>query len=163
EKADRHLFIRPGTDAVLLLAMIHELFAQKQVRLGRLAATGLDELKALTTPWTPERAAEITGVAAADIRELAMALATTERAVLSAPGGPALEDALGQLDFMVSIDPYLNETTRFAHVILPPTSPLERAHYDAALNAFAVRNVAKYSPPLFERGDHERHDWEICL
>ena len=71
--------------------------------------------------------------------------------VLSAPGGPRLETALGQLDFMVSIDPYLNETTRHAHVILPPTSPLERSHYDLALNAFAVRNVAKYSPPLFER------------
>jgi anaerobic selenocysteine-containing dehydrogenase len=83
--------------------------------------------------------------------------------VLSAPGGPELERAFSQLDFMVSIDPYLNETTRFAHVILPPTSTLERSHYDAALNAFAVRNIAKYSPPLFERGPDERHDWEICL
>jgi anaerobic selenocysteine-containing dehydrogenase len=83
--------------------------------------------------------------------------------VLSAPGGPRLERALGTLDFMVSIDPYINETTRFAHVILPPTSSLERSHYDAALNAFAVRNVAKYSPPLFERAAGERHDWEICL
>ena len=64
---------------------------------------------------------------------------------------------------MVSIDPYLNETTRHAHVILPPTSPLERSHYDAALAAFSVRNVAKYSPPLFERGADQRHDWEICL
>jgi anaerobic selenocysteine-containing dehydrogenase len=64
---------------------------------------------------------------------------------------------------MVSIDPYLNETTRFAHVILPPTSPLERSHYDVALNAFAVRNVARYSPPLFERASDMRHDWEICL
>ena len=71
--------------------------------------------------------------------------------VLSSPGGPRLERALAALDFMVSIDPYLNETTRLAHVILPPTSPLERSHYDAALNAFAVRNVAKYSPPVFER------------
>ncbi|MEO8706888.1 MAG: molybdopterin oxidoreductase family protein, partial [Kofleriaceae bacterium] len=62
-----------------------------------------------------------------------------------------------------SIDPYLNETTRFANVILPPTSPLERSHYDVALNAFAVRNVARYSPPLFERGPDARHDWEICL
>ena len=83
--------------------------------------------------------------------------------VLSTPGGPRLERALEQLDFMVSIDPYLNETTRFAHVILPPTSPLERSHYDVALNAFAVRNVAKYSPPLFERAESARHDWEICL
>ena len=47
--------------------------------------------------------------------------------------------------------PLLNETTRHAHVILPPPSPLERSHYDAALYAFAVRNVAKYSPPVFER------------
>jgi anaerobic selenocysteine-containing dehydrogenase len=82
--------------------------------------------------------------------------------VLSAPGGPAIEKALDQLEFMVSIDPYLNETTRLAHVILPPTSPLQRAHYDIALNAFAVRNIAKYSPPLFPRSDDERHDWEIC-
>jgi anaerobic selenocysteine-containing dehydrogenase len=83
--------------------------------------------------------------------------------VLSAPGGPRLEKALAGLDFMVSIDPYLNETTRFAHVILPPTSPLERSHYDVALNAFAVRNVARYSPPQFERPADARHDWEICL
>jgi anaerobic selenocysteine-containing dehydrogenase len=81
--------------------------------------------------------------------------------VLSAPGGPALERAFASLDFMVSIDPYINETTRLANVILPPTSPLERSHYDAALNAFAVRNVAKYSPALFERRPDERHDWEI--
>jgi anaerobic selenocysteine-containing dehydrogenase len=83
--------------------------------------------------------------------------------VLSAPGGPRLERAIGKLDFMVSIDPYINATTRLAHVILPPSSPLERSHYDLALNAFAVRNVAKYSPPTFERPAHARHDWEICL
>jgi len=46
-------------------------------------------------------------------------------------------------------------------VILPPTSALERSHYDAALAAFSVRNVAKYSPPVFERGRDQRHDWEI--
>jgi len=83
--------------------------------------------------------------------------------VLSSPGGPRLERALATLDFMVSIDPYLNETTRFAHVILPPASPLERSHYDAALYAFSIRNVAKYSPPVFQRPDDSRHDWEICL
>ena len=49
------------------------------------------------------------------------------------------------------------------HVILPPTSPLERSHYDLRFNAFAVRNVAKYSPPMFERGADQRHDWEICV
>ena len=273
EKADQHLFIRPGTDAVLLLAMIQVLFAENLVKLGRFSgsgATGLDELRTASTPWTPERAAPITGIAAADIRELTRALATTPRAVLygrigvcvqefgglaawlcytvnaltghldepgglmfttpavdplplaamlgfdggfarwksrvsgkpefggelpmsvlaeeietagngqdkvqiralitsagnpvlSAPGGPRLEKAFGTLDFMVSIDPYINETTRLANVILPPTSVLERSHYDAALNAFAVRNVAKFSPATFERAADTRHDWEICL
>ncbi len=277
ERADQHVFVRPGTDAVLLLAMIHVLFEPEMerggpapprgnnlVRLGRLAANGVDELRTASAAWTVERAEDVTGVPAQTIRELARALATTERAVLygrvgvcvqefgglaawlcyainaltghldepgglmfttpavdplplagligldggfarwrsrvsgkpefggelpmtclaeeiltpgpgqiralitsagnpalSAPGGPDLERAFASLDFMVSIDPYINETTRFAHVILPPTSPLERSHYDAALNAFAVRNVAKYSPPLFERRPDERHDWEI--
>jgi anaerobic selenocysteine-containing dehydrogenase len=266
DRADQHMFIRPGTDAVLLLALVHELFAAGLVRLGRLATftTGEAELRAAAHAWPAERAAAITGIAAADIRTLAHDLATTPRAalygrigvctqefgglaaylcyavnaltghldepgglmfttpaldpvplagmlgfdggfarwtsrvsrkpefggelpmsvlaeeietpgvgqvralitsagnpVLSAPGGPRLEVALRGLDFMVSIDPYINETTRLAHVILPPTSALERSHYDAALNAFAVRNVAKYSPPVIERRDDQRHDWEI--
>ena len=270
DKADRHLFLRPGTDAVLLLAMIHVLFEEQLTRLGRLATTGEGELRAAAAAWPTERAAPITGVTAADIRELARALATTPRAVLygrigvctqefgglaawlcyainaltghldepgglmfttpaidplplaamlgfdggfarwtsrvsgkpefggelpvsvlaeeietagngqdkvqiralltsagnpvlSAPGGPRLEKALATLDFMVSIDPYLNETTRFANVILPPTSALERSHYDIALSAYAVRNIAKYSPPTFARAPDARHDWEICL
>jgi anaerobic selenocysteine-containing dehydrogenase len=265
-RADAHHFIRPGSDAVLLLAMLHELFARGLAAPGRLRANGVEALRAACQPWSPERAAPITALAAADIRGLAEALATTPRAVLygrigvctqefgglaawlcyainaltghldepgglmfttpavdplplaallgfdggfarwtsrvsgkpefggelpvsvlaeeietpgpgqvralitsagnpvlSAPGGPRLERAFGGLDFMVSIDPYLNETTRLAHVILPPTSPLERSHYDLALSAFAVRNVAKYSPPVFERGADARHDWEICL
>ena len=264
EKADRHLFIRPGTDAVLLLAMVHVVFAEQLERL-RLPATGVDHLRSAAATWTPERAEPITGVAAAEIRGLARALATTPRAVLygrigvctqefgglaawlcyalnaltghldeigglmfttpaidplplagvlgfdggfarwrsrvsgkpefggelpmaafaeeietpgadqiralitsagnpvlSTPGGARIERALGKLDFMVSIDPYLNETTRLAHVILPPTSALERAHYDVAFAAFSVRNVAKYSPPLFARSADQRHDWEIC-
>ncbi|MFN0245659.1 MAG: molybdopterin oxidoreductase family protein [Kofleriaceae bacterium] len=269
EKADRHLFVRPGTDAVLLLAIVNVLFADG-LRATRVVLAGVDELRAAATPWTPERAAPITGVAADDIRMLAKKLATTQRAVLygrfgvctqefgglaawlcyavnaltghldepgglmfttpavdpiplanmigydggfarwrsrvsgkpefggelpmtvlaeeietpgngedkvqvralitsagnpvlSAPGGPRLEKAFGTLDFMVSIDPYLNETTRLANVILPPTSVLERSHYDLAFNAFAVRNIAKYSPPTFERGPDARHDWEIAL
>jgi anaerobic selenocysteine-containing dehydrogenase len=83
--------------------------------------------------------------------------------VLSTPNGARLDRALAGLDFMVAIDPYLNETTRHAHVILPPTSPLEHSHYDIALGTYAVRNVAKYSPPLFRRGPDQRDDWEICL
>ena len=266
EKADRHVFLRPGTDAVLLLAMIEVVFAENLVAPGHVPLTGVADLRRVAAAWPAERAAPITGIAAADIRDLARALATTPRAVLygrigvctqefggiaawlcyainaltghldqpgglmfttpavdplplaarfgvdggfarwlsrvsakpefggelpmsvlaeeietpgtgqiralitcagnpvlSAPGGPRLERALGTLDFMVSIDPYINATTRLAHVILPPTSPLEHSHYDAVFNAFAVRNVAKYSPATFERPAHARHDWEICL
>src|SRR5690606_26341020 len=67
---------------------------------------------------------------------------------LSAPNSERLDAALAGLDFMVSIDPYLNETTRHADVILPPPSPLAKSHYDLAFYALSVRNVANYSPPL---------------
>ena len=66
-----------------------------------------------------------------------------------------------QLEFMVSIDWYVNETSRHAHLILPPTSPLERSHYDIALSGFAVRNVAKFAPALFAKPADARHDHEI--
>lgn len=81
--------------------------------------------------------------------------------VSSTPGGRALDDALGGLDFMVSVDLYVNETTRHADVILPPTGPLERDHYDLIFHLFAVRNTARWSGALFERPDEARHDWEI--
>ena len=83
--------------------------------------------------------------------------------VLSVPNGRRLERALGTLEHMVAVDPYLNETTRHAHVLLPPAPPLARAHYDLALNAFAVRNVAKYVEPLVPRTPEQRHDWEILV
>ncbi len=83
--------------------------------------------------------------------------------VLSVPNGRRLERALGTLEHMVAVDPYLNETTRHAHVLLPPAPPLARAHYDLALNAFAVRNVAKYAEPVVARTPGERHDWEILV
>ncbi|WP_224364423.1 molybdopterin oxidoreductase family protein [Hyalangium versicolor] len=264
--ADRHLFIRPGTDAAFLLSFLHVLYAEGRVRLGRLAdfTEGIEELGRIAARYPPEATAAATGIAPDDVREVARGFADAPRAVLygrvgictqelgglaawlcyainvvtghldspggmmfttpaidivpfarflgydggharwtsrvsklpefggelpivtlaeeietpgpgqvralitsagnpvlSSPGGPRLEKLLPTLDFMVSVDPYLNETTRFAHLILPPTSPLERAHYDAALAAFSVRNVAKYSPPLFERGPDQRHDWEI--
>jgi anaerobic selenocysteine-containing dehydrogenase len=264
DRADQHLFVRPGTDAVLLLAIAHDVFARGAPSV-RVPLAGVAELRDACRAWTPERAETITGVAAADIRALAGALLTTPRAVLygrigvctqeygglaawlcyavnaitghldepgglmfttpavdiiplagrlrlrgsharyrsrvsgkpefggelpasalveeietpgpgqvralitsagnpvlSSPGGSRLERALPTLDFMVSIDPYINETTRFADVILPPVSPLERAHYDLALNLYAVRNVAKYAAPVFERPADARHDWEIC-
>jgi anaerobic selenocysteine-containing dehydrogenase len=268
EAADRHVFIRPGTDALWLLSLIHVVFEEKLESLGRLAphTVGLDELRLAARDYAPETTAAATGIAPETTREIARDLAKTKRAVaygrigvcvqefggvaawlvyalnaitahldeeggamltspavdlvplaellgvrggfgrwrtrghglpefggelpvaaladeierpgerkiralitsagnpvLSAPNGPRIATALDTLEFMVSIDPYLNETTRHAHVILPPTSPLERSHYDLALFAYAVRNVAKYSPPLFARADDQRHDWEICM
>ncbi|MEV4579338.1 molybdopterin-dependent oxidoreductase [Nonomuraea jabiensis] len=68
--------------------------------------------------------------------------------VLSAPHGARLDAAFGRLDFMVSVDPYLNETTKHADVILPPPRMLQSGHYDFTLLGFAVRNYARYSPPL---------------
>ena len=70
--------------------------------------------------------------------------------VLSAPDGERLSAALDGLDFMVSIDPYLNETTRHADVILPPPPPSHSPHFDVALSNTAVRSTARYSPPVFD-------------
>ena len=81
--------------------------------------------------------------------------------VLSTPNGRQLDRALASLEFMVSLDPYLNETTRHARIILPPASALEREHYDVAFHVYAVRNTAKYSLPVFEKPRGALHDWEI--
>jgi len=83
--------------------------------------------------------------------------------VLSTPNGGQLDRALGQLEFMAAIDIYINETTRHAQIILPPTSPLERGHYDLAFYLLGVRNIAKFSPALFPPDDDSRHDWQIFL
>ncbi len=81
--------------------------------------------------------------------------------VLSTPDGKALEAQLEKLDFMVAIDFYLNETTRHADVILPPTTTLEHDHYDLIFNSFAVRNVARYNEPVLPKPAGSLHDWEI--
>jgi anaerobic selenocysteine-containing dehydrogenase len=266
DAAGEHVAIRPGTDALLLAAMLHVVFAEGLVRLGRFAdhVSHLESLATLVHELPPVRVARRTGVGAEAIRHLAMDFARTPRAacytrvglctqqygtlaswlaqalnlvtghvdedgtmmlttpavdvvgilsrlgrhgtfdrwrsrvrnlpefggeppvatladeieadgegqvralitiagnpVLSAPNGGRLDRALGSLKHMVSIDPYLNETTRHAHVLLPPAPPLSRVHYDLALNAFAVRNVAKYAEPVIPRSPSERHDWEI--
>ncbi|MDY7226645.1 molybdopterin oxidoreductase family protein [Hyalangium rubrum] len=265
--ADEHLFIRPGTDALFLFALLHELL--ERPRLERLApfTEGLERVRELARAFTPERASGPTGVPAESIRRIAREFAEapagvcygrvgtstqafgalcqwlinvinvvsgnldreggamftlpafdlvggpralsgsrggfarwrsrvrqlpefagelpvaalaeeilTEGAgqvrglltfagnpVLSTPNGKQLERALGKLDFMVSVDPYLNETTRHAHLILPPPSPLERGHYDVAFHALAIRNTAKYAPALFEPGPGAMHDWRILM
>lgn len=83
--------------------------------------------------------------------------------VLSAPNGARLAAALEGLDFMVSLDIYLNETTRHADVILPGRSPLEDGHYDVAFPQFSFRNHARYSPPVFAAPAGQPAEWEILL
>ncbi|HET8645138.1 MAG TPA: molybdopterin dinucleotide binding domain-containing protein, partial [Vicinamibacteria bacterium] len=266
--ASQHVPIRPGTDALLLLALLHTIFAEGLARPGRLAGftDGLDAVAAAAAEFTPERVAASTGVGPEEVRALARAFAAAPSAVaygrvgvstqpfgglcqwllvvlnvvtgnldreggamfalpaadllpfarraglqgsfgrwrsrvrglpefggelpaaalaeemdtpgpgqvrglitvasnpaLSVPNGVRLRRALAGLEFMVSVDFYLNETTRHAHVVLPPTSALERDHYDAAFHLLAVRNTAKYSPPVFPRAPDARDDWEILL
>ena len=264
EVADAHHFIRPGTDALLLLAMLHELFASHRVAPGRLAqfTDGIDAIAQHVAAFTPERVAPVTGVDAAVIRQLVADFCSASKPVcygrmgvsvqpfgamsqylimllniltgrldtegglmftqpavdifrqvgrghfgrhktrvrglpefgneypvsalaeeiatpgegqiralftlagnpvLSTPNGAQLQAALQQLDFMVSVDYYINETTQHAHIILPPVSPLERDHYDVVFHLLAVRNTAKYSRAVFGKPMHAKHDWQIYL
>jgi len=255
ERADEHVAIGPGTDALLLFAMVNTIFEEGLERLDDLAphVAGLDDVRVLAKPFTPEAVAPRTGIAASEIRRLARALAGAERAAvygrmgttttefgtvcswlvdvlnvltgnldrpggvmfpkaaagqpntrprsarrafahgrwhsrvrglpevmgelpvatladeiltpgdgqvralvtvmgnpcLSTPHAGRLDEALASLDFMVSFDVYLNETTRHADVILPGPSPLERDHFDVLLYQYAVRNVANWTPAVF--------------
>lgn len=81
--------------------------------------------------------------------------------VLSTPNGRQLDRALAGLEFMVSLDLYINETTRHADVILPPTAPLEHDHYDLAFHTLAIRNTARFNEAVFEKPEGAMHDWEI--
>jgi anaerobic selenocysteine-containing dehydrogenase len=83
--------------------------------------------------------------------------------VLSAPNGPRLAAALAGLDFMVSVDAYVNETTRHAHLILPASSPFEDFHYDVAFPQLAFRNAARASRPALARPAGQPAEWEILL
>ncbi|MEM9041272.1 MAG: molybdopterin-dependent oxidoreductase [Actinomycetota bacterium] len=269
EQADQWISIRPGTDALLLAAVVHVVFADGLADPGDHVARHLDGLAAVeaaVAPFRPESVAEATGVPADTIRGLAHELAAAPTAavygrigttvtefgstaswlvdvvnivsgnldrpggamfplpvagggttrgtpgtgpgfrtgrghtrvsqrpevmgeypagalaeeittpgdgrlralitvagnpVLSTPNSEQLADALDQLDVMISVDMYLNETTRHADVILPPPSQLERSHYDVLLLQFAVRNVANYSPPVLERDPDQPDEWEI--
>ncbi|MFJ2772264.1 molybdopterin-dependent oxidoreductase [Streptomyces sp. NPDC087300] len=248
--ADRHVAIRPGTDALLLAALTQVLFEDKLTDLGALEGQvqGVDELRDAVAEFTPEAVAAACDVPAATIRDLAHELAAAPTAavygrvgastvafgtltswlvdvlnvltgnldrpggalfplaataqpprpagpgkgfalgrwrsrvsghpeakgelplaalaeeidtpgegavralvaiaanpVLSAPDGDRLDRALESLDFMVSVDPYLNETSRHADVVLPPPPPAQSAHHDFAFNGFAVRNQVRYT------------------
>ena len=82
--------------------------------------------------------------------------------VSSTPNGPRLARALEKLDFVVGVDFYVNETTRLAHVLLPPKHVFETGSYDLVLSRFSIRNVAKYSPPIVRTSDRTRDDWSIA-
>jgi anaerobic selenocysteine-containing dehydrogenase len=81
--------------------------------------------------------------------------------VLSSPSGDKLAQAFDGLDYMVAVDIYLNETTKYANIILPATTGLENSNYDIFFNSFSVRNTAKYSPVLFAPEENQRSDWQI--
>ncbi len=83
--------------------------------------------------------------------------------VLSAPDGQRLDAALPGLDFMVSIDMYINETTRHANIILPPVGPLERGQFDPVFHFVAIRNTIKYAPAMLTPPPGALRDWEILL
>lgn len=266
EIADEHHAIRPGTDALLLFALVNVVFAEDLVALGRLAPhlTGLDTVRSLATGFTPAAVARATGIAAEEIQRMARELAAAPRAVvygrmgtttqsfgtlaswlvdvlnvltgnldreggamfplaaagqansrrgkrrpwtagrwrsrvrelpevigelpvvtladeirtpgpgqvralvtvcgnpcLSTPNAGRLEEALARLEFMVSLDVYLNETSRHADVILPGPTPLERPHYDLALYQLAVRNVANWTPAAV--ATPVPHEWQTLL
>ncbi|MEU5169335.1 MULTISPECIES: molybdopterin oxidoreductase family protein [Streptomyces] len=82
--------------------------------------------------------------------------------VLSAPDGDRLDRALADgLDFMISVDPYLNETARHADVVLPPPPPSQTPHFDFAFNSLAVRNQVRYSRPAVPLEDGRMDESEI--
>ena len=83
--------------------------------------------------------------------------------VLSTPNGPRIARALGSLDFMLSLDIYLNETSRHADVILPGLSPLEDLHFDVAFPQFSFRNHARFSGPVFAKPNGQPEEWETLL
>lgn len=262
--ANAHHFIKPGTDAVFLMAVINTIVSLGLSKLGRLAemTDGLDDALASISGVDVHMAEKLCGIAAADIEHIAKSFALASRAVcygrmgistqihgtlcqwlvqllnlitgnldrvggslvtkpaldlltapgskkgsygrwysrvsqrpevlgefpssvmaeemlnegegqikamvtvagnpvLSTPNGRQLDKAFESLDFMVSVDMYLNETTRHANVILPTSAPLEHDHYDLIFNIFGVRNQAKYSEATLPRPKDVKHDWEL--
>jgi anaerobic selenocysteine-containing dehydrogenase len=81
--------------------------------------------------------------------------------VLSTPNGKVLDELMGRLDFMASIDIYLNETTRHAHIIMPPCHALETSHYDLIFHNFAIRNTSKFIKPILKRKKGSKTEGQI--
>ena len=83
--------------------------------------------------------------------------------VSSTPNGRQLDRALQGLEFMVSVDLYINETTRHADLILPSTAPLEHDHYDSSFYNLTVRNVSRFNEAILPKPQGALHDWEIFV
>ena len=260
EAASEHVFLRPGTDALFLFAMLAVVFEEDLARLGAAEGRveGMREVEIAARRFAPERVAGAIGIDAATIRRLAREFARSEAAAcytrigvcvqeygtlaswlatvlnvvtgnldrpggmmftnpaatysskgtykrwrsrvrnlpefggelpvaclseeietpgegqirglvtlagnpaLSTPNGARLEKNLASLEFMVSIDPALNETTRFANVILPPRHALENDHFSLVFHKLAVRDTVKYCGPVFEPTPGSLSEMEIC-
>ena len=260
---DQHIFIRPGTDVYLLLAMLHLIIDNDWITLEHLGEhiNGIEKIKDIAKDYTPQSVALRTGISAEVIEKLTLDYVLEEHAVLygrmgmstqehgglchwlitviniitghfdkaggamftdpainvkrqkgfkpahgrwhsrvrrlpefegelpvsvlaeemltpgdgqikglitfagnpvlSTPNGKRLDQALPKLDFMLSMDIYLNATTRHADIILPPPSHLEVDHYDLIFNQIAVSNNAKFSEALFPPQNGQLYDWQI--
>jgi anaerobic selenocysteine-containing dehydrogenase len=268
EEADEHVPIRPGTDALLLMAMVNVLFDDDLVDLGGAASyvDGVDLVRGLCVDFRPEAVSAACAIDAAVIRRLAHEVAAAPTAavygrvgtstqefgtlcswlvdvintltgnldrpggvmfskpahgsgntrgeprvgralrlgrhcsrvrglpetlgelpvvclaeeidtpgegqvralitsagnpVLSTPNGGRLDAAMERMELVVCVDPYLNETTRHADVLLPPPTALQRSHYDVGFWSFSMRNYAKYSAPVLPLEDGQLEEWKI--
>jgi anaerobic selenocysteine-containing dehydrogenase len=83
--------------------------------------------------------------------------------ILSTPNSDRLNEAFESLDFMVSLDIYLNETSRHADVILPGLSPLEVPHYDFAFSGISIQNHARFSKAIFPKPEGSQEEWKTLL
>ncbi|MCC6648252.1 MAG: molybdopterin-dependent oxidoreductase [Polyangiaceae bacterium] len=149
------MFTTPAADAVAAMAKIG---MRGHFDRGRSRVRGLPEFGGEYPVAT--LADEIETPGEGQVRAL---VCSAGNPVLSSPNGARLDRALSTLDFVLSIDLYRNETSRHAHLILPPTFALEHDHYDVAFHVLAVRNTAKLSLPLFAPRAGARHDWQIML
>lgn len=84
ERADEHLFIRPGTDVFWLAALVRTLFDEELVSIGRLEpwVDGVDAVRECVAPFTPERVAPICGIDAETTRRQARDLASAAAAAV---------------------------------------------------------------------------------
>jgi len=115
----------------------------------------------------PEAASELPAAALAEEidtpgdGQIAALITIAGNPVLSAPDGRRLSGALDSVGFMLSVDPYLNETTVHADVILPPPPPSQSPHFDFLLSNVAVRNTARYTPPVLPLADGRPSEADI--